>query len=205
MKKFAILAIVALVAGSAFAQGWWLATGQTGVTIGGNNFDITAWSTDADNGTDLGTLTSLTLSAASLSYWRNQDPSYQDDNTGMNLYFNLYDASGNKLNDSAVDVWLGGGSYVSNSEHDYAINSTSLNADLLDTSTLTDGATYGVEMWAKIYGNSGDTYINGGEGAPNYHASFTYSASSGAVPEPATMSLLGLGALALVLRRKLSK
>ena len=41
--------------------------------------------------------------------------------------------------------------------------------------------------------------------APTAEYSATFTTAASAVPEPATMSLLGLGALAMVLRRKLRK
>ena len=51
-------------------------------------------------------------------------------------------------------------------------------------------------VWGDV---GGDSWLN--NGGANYSANFNVQA----VPEPATMSLLGLGALAMVLRRKIRK
>ena len=198
MKKLIVMAVAAMVAVSALAGGgWWLAEGDYGITLGGVTTDLTAWSTDANNGTDLGTLSSLILSDAKLHYWVDNP----GDTTGMNVFFDIYDDQGTKLTSETVNVWLGNGSLESG--HDFTmVNSSIAGGDIY--SALEEGKSYGIDMYAKIYGSSdGDQYISG-DNDSHYHAGFTYSTQA-AVPEPATMSLLGLGALAMVIRRKLRK
>jgi PEP-CTERM motif len=72
-------------------------------------------------------------------------------------------------------------------------------ADVIAGSGLTSAGDHTVAVWFHINDNGSDVYDN--NGGANWTADF----STAAVPEPATMSLLGLGALAMVLRRKMRK
>ena len=76
--------------------------------------------------------------------------------------------------------------------------------NILGAASYNDSQTYYGQFWANNEGTTDGTYwLNNNNDPENYQATFTYDAP--AVPESATMSLLGLGALAMVLRRKIRK
>ena len=194
MKKFAIAAVAALVAVSAFA-------GATGVE---NSYIIvgTAWyngsgtgNTDlfGANGTvggDLGTLYSLTLGGELTVKTDDWAPNWGDDWGGNYMgYFITSDTDRQTklIGDEFINL-----TKVDGGDYSIKIQNPGVAVDL---SNLADGK-YNLEVF---FGGVDDKW----DSKNNFVASFTKSSTS--VPEPATMSLLGLGALAMVIRRKLSK
>ena len=200
MKKLAILAIAALVAGSAFAG----ATGVGDSYISVNNSWYRGSGTDdwqgsaanAFNGYDLGTLTSLTL-GGQLTIWTEENASgwgasWAGDEMGYRIEENK-DNGAVMVNDTPINM-----TSLAMPEDKYFRVENYPGVDV-SLSNLTDNESYKLVVW---FGGVDNKWDSGN----NFVATFTKGASAPSdVPEPATMSLLGLGALALVLRRKLRK
>jgi len=186
MKKIAVVCVAVFVAVSAMADyDWW----NTVITIAGSDYDVTGWSTDSANGTDLGAIdlagSVFQISAASANVW-----SDSGDRGGLNMYFNTFVGG---TQDAAGQDWHVGG-FSTSDNHNYAVaNSTGVTVGSV---TLEVGDVVGIDLWAKTYGTSGDEWLNAG--GDNYHAYFTV------VPEPATVGMLGLGALLTLLVRRMT-
>ncbi|MBR3583903.1 MAG: InlB B-repeat-containing protein [Kiritimatiellae bacterium] len=164
LKSLACFATAALVGASAFANYDWY---DTSIGIGGIKSNFQEWS--RGNGapdTDLGALTSLTLSSVEMNLWDDDN-----DRGGVNMFFRLYGDNGQIGGD--VDVWLGGAERIEGSVHDFSVSYTGP-FDLADAFgvTLEDGKTYYLNMWAKSYGPAGDHWFNGD--GDNYHTKFVY-------------------------------
>ena len=195
MKKILAFALVAMVAGSAFAAGgWWNEYIELSINGGASaQYQLGTGGTGiAFDGADLSdALFSLTLTDVSINYWNDTQ-----DRTGGNLFWQIFDGVSPTPVTSSSIAWtqtaLGGNDYI---------GEWSGSQSLLGSATYNESQTYYIQFWANNDGTTDRTYwLNNGGDPQNYEANFTY-----AVPEPATMSLLGLGALAMVLRRKISK
>ena len=188
MKKFLMFALVAMVAGFASAQTLtWIGNSAIYVVEEDAWYNASAnWAASAFEAHDFGTLASwsLTLGGNAETYW---DDNASHTGTDVNLNYQV-DATGWNV----IDLpWL---SFSSN--NDKWENMTGVNV------VAASGVGAGDHTIAVYFSafDGGSTTVYDSNSSANYNAEF-----STAIPEPATMSLLGLGALAMVLRRKMSK
>ena len=188
MKKIAVFLAAALVAASAFAGAYEV----------GNSYIVvnSAWYNGSGTGNaafnDLGELSSLTLGGELLVKTEDWAWDWGEDWGGPYMGYRIEDMNGGDLTgDQSINLTkVGGGDYEIKIQNYPGVNVSSF-------STLADDQQYKLVVW---FGGVDSCWDAGN----NFSASFTKVAASD-VPEPATMSLLGLGALALALRRKLRK
>ena len=185
MKKFLMFALIAIVAGAASAQSVsWI--GNSAVYNDSNDtwYNCSAnWASGgAFDTTDFGLVTALAIGGQAATWWT--DSASHQGTTDVNMNYQV-----DALTADYVDLnWL---SYGSN-------NDTWEN--MVGESVLTGvgAGEHTLAVWFSA--NDGTTTVYDSNSSANYIADFET-----AIPEPATMSLLGLGALAMVLRRKMSK
>jgi hypothetical protein len=192
MKKLAVFAVAAVLAASAFAQNaHWMGDSLMVVNSQWYNGSKSVEGWQNFNGNDYSSLTSLIL-GGEIQTWGESDS--EPSAVEMNVKFDgvddgtltgslpyLRNEGQNKLfqNEEAINVPLA--QFRDGESHTMSVYFSKATTD-------TTADNYSAET-GKLYGAGGDLT-----------ATFT-----AAVPEPATMSLLGLGALAMVLRRKLRK
>ena len=188
MKKLLAIALIAMMAAPAMAAVGWF---SDYILVSDNGApDSYYWiGADPTYGTQFaGSTFAITLGetleiGADMSYWADGG-----DNRGGGAFYWTVD---NYANVQEV-IWTQSGP-VGN---DY----NGLQATTINIASGLPVGNYTLIVWAKSWGDvGGDSWLN--NGGANYSANFNVQA----VPEPATMSLLGLGALAMVLRRKIRK
>ena len=197
MKKVLVFALIAMVAGMVSAQTlegiansyiynvendeWYRASGPE--NAGWPNLSTTVF-----DAMDFGIVSSLTLGGQAAT-WQGASP-----DTTTTMFWEVFEGTASQ---ASGDINLG---WVNNAGGEYGNDSTWENMTGVDVASgLADGS-YTVAVWFNAV-QGGSTTVWDSNSDANYVASFETTA----IPEPATMSLLGLGALAMVLRRKIRK
>ena len=186
MKKFLMFAMIAMIAVGASAQVVsWIGNSAIYVVEEDAWYNASAnWASSPFNGHDFGTVYSLTL-GGNAETWTDDNSSHPGWTVLMNYQV---DALG------VQDVSLPWLSYTPN--NDKWENMTG--EDIIATTGTGGSGDHSVAVWFSA--NDGANTVYDSNSSANYVASYDTP-----IPEPATMSLLGLGALAMVLRRKIRK
>jgi hypothetical protein len=195
MKKLIIFALVAMVASFAMAQTLegiatsYMYDADNDVWYQGSGTG--AWATGgAFQGHDFGVVSALTLGGQAAT-WQGGSP-----DTTVSMNYEVFQGTTSQGSSSMNLAWL------NNTGGEFGNDSTWENVTGVDVAAgLAASTEYTVATWFyAVQTGTPDVEVWDSNGGNNYVASFET-----AIPEPATMSLLGLGALAMVLRRKIRK
>ncbi len=196
MKKLMVFAVIAMVAASAMAQtlegiaNSYIYDVANNVWYQGSGSGV--WATGgAFQSHDFGIIESLTLGGQAAT-WQGGSP-----NTTATMFWEVFEGAVSQNSGDMNMAWLNntGGEFGTDSTWE---NLTGQNV----AAGLASGTEYTVAVWFNAV-QDGTTTVWDSNSSANYVASFETAAAP--IPEPATMSLLGLGALAMVLRRKIRK
>ncbi|MBP5787112.1 MAG: PEP-CTERM sorting domain-containing protein [Kiritimatiellae bacterium] len=188
MKKFAVFAIAAVFAASAFAAASWV--GNTYIVVNGQWYNGTATGNN-DWLADFGEVSEFNLGGEA-QIWETGDVNW---NGGAALLYYKIDNAGQW---SEIEL-----PYVRFQDNNNIMQDmTGVN--------IAAGLAEGQHSLSIMFGDNDHALYSAADGSATtdhasaavFNTSFTTTTS---VPEPATMSLLGLGALAMVIRRKLRK
>lgn len=187
MKKIAVFLAATMVAIAAFAGA--SSVGNSYIVANNAWYDGSGSGHTAFNGYQFGELTALTLGGELTVNTDDYAPGWGDAWGGPYMGYFVREANGSEkiIGDTFINLTKvdGGDNWIK------IQNTTGVSVDFTQ---LTVGKDYAIEVF---FGGVDEKWDSGN----NYVATFT----AAEVPEPATMSLLGLGALALALRRKLRK
>lgn len=177
MRKLLVFVVVAMIAGAAMAQfgttyGWTMMQ----ITLAGQPFDATGWSTDPNAPTYLGTLDMVhffRFDGMSVNLWSNTEK-----RSGFHLCFNTYV---NGIADVVgADYWVG--NLVQDPAEPKNFSLTNTSGQSMGAVILKNGDEVVFDFWARTMDGEGgpDEWYKGGAGDPLYHASFTVGAAAGA-------------------------
>ena len=196
MKKMLVFAVFAMIAGMASAQ--LAGIGNSYIYDVGNDDWYEAsggqpgWVVTDFNGFDFGIVSSLTL-GGQVQTWAGEM------GTTATMFWEVFDNTPASVASGNMNL-----AWINSTGGEFNNNDTWENIVGQNVASGLSAGDYTVAVWynAVNVGGSGNTVWDSNSSA-NYVASF--EVDSAPIPEPATMSLLGLGALAMVLRRKMSK
>ena len=186
MKKILLIAAIAMIAGMASAQSVsWIGNSAVYDVDNATWYNASAnWAATSFDIADFSLVSTLTLGGNCETWWTDSASHSGATTVLMNYQVDALAA------DSVSLPFL---SYTPN--NDKWENMTG--EDVIATSGV-GGGSHTVAVWFSA--NDGVTTVYDNNASANHTANFQT-----AIPEPATMSLLGLGALAMVLRRKIRK
>lgn len=207
MKKALVFAMVALVAGSALAQSWgfWDAQrSRIGLGDGMVSTWYDLWSEGSGDGTGSwfnGNSLGSFVEGSNYQVYNWELRTWGDNAAGAAMWISV-SAVGGPYNHQ--EWWQTNSEIISGTDRLWTgyVDGGSQGGDAFQLNILNglDPGNYQLQVYIRAWGADPGEDWDSNNGA-NYTANFTVTP----IPEPATMSLLGLGALAMVLRRKLKK